>query len=884
MAAAARRGRQRAGTRSRGTEAGRRARARTPPRHRGDARAAADGQRRAAAGDPTHARGTRAPGRGPRPAGMGGGGRRRRPLVTTQRHRRGGGRGQAADAGGKAAAGPGSAGAPGSAAPGRQDGRRTRTRAGADGKGRGRETPRRPGGQGAGERQAGAVEERTAGHREGASGSLRRCLGAQRRAPWGARGVPPPEASSARAVPRHPRTPARPPRRAPSNLAGLGGSNRHRSRDRFSRERSPAHTRATTPRPNTPARFPPPLPRRTESTSPGDAPPAMAGGGEQDTQQRRGRFPSPEGGVRGGTRGAPATLRSGDAGRRGAGGGGRVGGDGEEAHSVPGPGARGEGPVPGRARQRRREPGHRVNAHGIPPPPARGRSRDARDAGRPQHPWQTSPQTGPHTAGAQGTRDPRRGGPVRTSVRPSAGPSVRSSVRSNPESRPGEAPPGGSRPDPCAPAAPPPAVTPPGSGQGPGQTASQPAKPAARAAHTQTTRGGWRGGGRAAPPHPRPRAHSHTHAGNTPRTGRRPGPTVVNPASVATLHAQRRGSGWGLRYPKAPSRIAREGFLTEGASPPPLRPPKRAPPNGAPGPTGLAGRAQVFGKGQAQGNPERSRPVPPRGHHPPPRPSTARPRHRPEGRAPRLPRGGRDRGTETGARPVPGERGSPSGWPSARGAGSARRGRSRVPTKSSESHRPHTTPAGAARGRGGGRKMRRPGPRQGHGCASLADFHHPLLGRATDGGGGPRGVDGEGNDATARPQAPEATWSAPGAPRRAGRNALKRAHAGRRARDHHIDRQQAAAPRGLPEEQKPSEDGDRGDLLPPHRQPLDPQGAGATGQPQRQRGTPDTRHGALRDRGCHSQQPGAHGMERTGVKDPPPPAHTALPRVPETGG
>ena len=102
-----------------------------------------------------------------------------------------------------------------------------------------------------------------------------------------------------------------------------------------------------------------------------------------------------------------------------------------------------------------------------------------------------------------------------------------------------------------------------------------------------------------------------------------------------------------------------------------------------------------------------------------------------------------------------------------------------------------------------------------------------------------------------------------------------------------IDRQQAAAPRGLPEEQKPSEDGDRGDLLPPHRQAPRPPGgggAGATGQPQTQRGTPDTRHGALRDRGCHGQRPGAHGMERTGVKDPPPPAHTALPRVPETGG
>ena len=39
----------------------------------------------------------------------------------------------------------------------------------------------------------------------------------------------------------------------------------------------------------------------------------------------------------------------------------------------------------------------------------------------------------------------------------------------------------------------------------------------------------------------------------------------------------RRGSGWGIRYPKAPSRIAREGFLTEGASSPtPPAHPRRA--------------------------------------------------------------------------------------------------------------------------------------------------------------------------------------------------------------------------------------------------------------------------------------------------------------------
>ena len=35
-------------------------------------------------------------------------------------------------------------------------------------------------------------------------------------------------------------------------------------------------------------------------------------------------------------------------------------------------------------------------------------------------------------------------------------------------------------------------------------------------------------------------------------------------ATVATA-ALGRGGGWGVRYPKAPSRIAREGVLTEGA-------------------------------------------------------------------------------------------------------------------------------------------------------------------------------------------------------------------------------------------------------------------------------------------------------------------------------
>lgn len=39
-------------------------------------------------------------------------------------------------------------------------------------------------------------------------------------------------------------------------------------------------------------------------------------------------------------------------------------------------------------------------------------------------------------------------------------------------------------------------------------------------------------------------------------------------AQAPSLTRFRRGGGWGVRYPKAPSRIAREGFLTEGVSPP----------------------------------------------------------------------------------------------------------------------------------------------------------------------------------------------------------------------------------------------------------------------------------------------------------------------------
>lgn len=63
-------------------------------------------------------------------------------------------------------------------------------------------------------------------------------------------------------------------------------------------------------------------------------------------------------------------------------------------------------------------------------------------------------------------------------------------------------------------------------------------------------------------------------------------------AQAPSLTRFRRGGGWGVRYPKAPSRIAREGFLTEGVSPPPHRAPLRRAREGAgPSNTG-AGRGR----------------------------------------------------------------------------------------------------------------------------------------------------------------------------------------------------------------------------------------------------------------------------------------------------
>lgn len=113
------------------------------------------------------------------------------------------------------------------------------------------------------------------------------------RSATGAHGVPPPEASSTRAVPWHPRMPTRPPA-GPGNLAGLGPQPPRHRHDRPP-ERSPA--RAATPTPLHPARPETLLTRGREHFARGRPPPqSRSGWGGDNTQQRRGRFRSQEGG------------------------------------------------------------------------------------------------------------------------------------------------------------------------------------------------------------------------------------------------------------------------------------------------------------------------------------------------------------------------------------------------------------------------------------------------------------------------------------------------------------------------------------------------------------------------------------------------------------
>ena len=159
----------------------------------------------------------------------------------------------------------------------------------------------------------------------------------------------------------------------------------------------------------------------------------------------------------------------------------------------------------GRARQRRREPGHQANVHGPATPG---------DAGRPQHPWRASPrEPGPNTTGAQPHGTPAAG--ARPHLHPS-GPS-----RSH---DPGEAPPqaGAARPVPAPP--PPPPPPPPATRGGSGR------RPADSHSHGAGERDAQRGApplGRHAP-REGGRTRTRTHTG-APRAGRRPRPGGILP-------------------------------------------------------------------------------------------------------------------------------------------------------------------------------------------------------------------------------------------------------------------------------------------------------------------------------------------------------------------
>ncbi|XP_041598319.1 collagen alpha-1(I) chain-like [Vulpes lagopus] len=777
----------------------------------------------------------------------GGDGGRRETTAAPRHHTTpppGGGRGQAADAGGKAAAGPGSAGAPGSAAPGRPrratdedegGGGRERPPTGDAPAARGPRRRRTASGSGGGEDRGpprggfGKPQKMPGSPRSGALGRTRgpTARGLQRK---GGPAAPEDAGPAPTAGPKQPRG-ARGPQPPPFTRPLLP---RTLSRTHTRNDAPPQHPRAPPSSPSSEDR---------EHFARG-RPPSHGGRGEQDTQQRRGRFRSPEGGVRGGTRGAPATVRSGDAGRRGAGGGGGAAATGRKRTACQGRERVGKG----RSREGRANEGaSRATGRELARPVRARRATAGGDSARQRAGARTDSQPASQPA-SQASRS--RGAHRRLSHRgriappfvPPNGPH-QTALRGRQGSRGGRRSPARDRHR----------ATPSARGRCPLEdTTLHLAR--ARRGHVTAQRGELPASREAGETEERRRGHDPCRErGAAPRAGQAPG-ALARPAAGA--HASppsppshtaptppppaRRGGGEGegRRGARAPAR---------GTGAPPL-PASTTRSSDAPPTAAAAARGESTGKETTPplGLRHLRRPGALQGHHGGPgatRSSAPRPGGEQRGVGQALPAEGRT--ARHGPRPSgkAGESVRRVGGPRSRQRREARRREGGVGPESAPPPTPERAPPRTRRHDGRAWRSR--------------------------GGRGPRAEREERSHPPWMP-VPRLTRLRPGP----GEHEITTS----------IDRQRAAAPRGLPEEQKPSEDGDRGDLLPPHRQPLDPQGAGATGQPQRQRGTPDTRHGALRDRGCHSQQPGAHGMERTGVKDPPPPAHTALPRVPETGG
>lgn len=578
------------------------------------------------------------------------------------------------------------------------------------------------------------------------------------------------------------------PRRALATSRGSGPKHhQHRSHDRPPETLSRTRDDATpaTPLGRTRARASSPPHEGPRALSPRDDHPLKSHKrpGEGTTpNKRRGQVRSQESGSR--TPHVPFKPSGRDEGSgKWAGGGGE--GEARRARA----GSAWREPVRGRARQRRRELGHQVNVHGIPPPPARERSRDAQDASRPQHPWRASPRTGPPQRWGPTPREPpAAGGPIGTSIRPV---------------RPRQSRPRGKRPQ--ARAARPVSSNTAASGDSGRERAGR--QPLAR--HGEAGRAG-------APPkplgrHTHPRGSSRARARNThagephTRAGRRPGPagsspdsegggagrgrqraalgptagpavrsllrkrgssaqraSGSHPASVATTRAEEGRRLGGSGTPRHPLGSLEKAFSPRVHRPQPnsFPTPTGPPQNGVPEATRAQGeQGWVCGKGQAQGHPERSRPGP---HEEtafaPPR--TPCSRHRPRQELRNLRRGNEK--TETGTACCWAKKAAALGWPSATAL--AR------PAATAHTPRQVQPPPRHQLARGRGRRGAR-APPGGRGGPPLPT--PPPAPRARHRQQWPEGRGRWERETTppARSQAPETTWSAPGAPRRARRNA-----------------------------------------------------------------------------------------------------------------
>lgn len=317
---------------------------------------------------------------------------------------------------------------------------------------------------------------------------------------------------------------------------------------------------------------------------PGDATgPAGAGGRHpREGEARPARARAGDGNAGGRTRG----TRRGEARPAAAGRGRRA--------RTAGAAGQGRGRRPGTGGKR---PGHAAGPPGTPArdPTAtrtRGRSRDARGAGRPRPSPERGPRPGPAArAGEPSTRLPpsirhrsvfrlslnpearppgddalERGGPDRDRTPPpAAAQGARAGATGSPSptaAGPGKPRPTGRR----APTRPP--LSPRAHPTGAGRTHTAPHLPDARrgpAGPSPDSEGGGAGRGRqraargptAGPAHPTPSPPAE--GGGVLLCPRAPAVATVATAALG------RGGGWGVRYPKAPSRIAREGVLTEGA-------------------------------------------------------------------------------------------------------------------------------------------------------------------------------------------------------------------------------------------------------------------------------------------------------------------------------